>query len=134
MRKLVFALCLLSLPALAGERYLGSIVTNTLSDAGLTERTNVTTAAPFRISPGAQITIQCDVAVYVITDDTTAVTSARGLYLTANEKFPTSVGTQVLSTAATMSDGGTQVTGGIVRVLSTSGNATCRVWERRGNE
>jgi hypothetical protein len=134
MRKLVFALCLLSLPALAGERYLGSIVTNTLSDAGLVERTNASTAAPFRIAPNAKITIQCDVAVYVITDDTAAVTSARGLYLTANEKFPTSVGTQTTFTSATMSDGGTQVTGGIVRVLSTSGNATCRVWERRGNE
>ena len=120
-RLILVAVVLLSLPAIAGERLLGTL-TSTGSDV-----TNATTAVPFFVPPDAKLTVQCDATAYFITDDETAVTSARGLKLGADVLFPTSTGTLVRVTISTQSSA-------VLRVISASGTVNCKVWERRGNE
>lgn len=121
----IFALCLavLAAPALAGERYLGAIV----SAAGA-DTTNDSTATPFLVPSDARITIWCNAAATVITDSRTAVTTTTGVPVSANEKFPTSTGTQVKVVSATAANGGA-----IVRIVGAAA-VTCYVFERRGNE
>lgn len=121
----ILALCLavLAAPALAGERYLGAIV----SAAGA-DTTNDSTATPFLVPSDARITIWCNAAATVITDSRTAVTSTTGMPVGASEKFPTSTGTQVKVVSATAANGGA-----IVRIVG-AGAVTCYVFERRGNE
>lgn len=116
---------LCALPALAGERYLGSIV----SAAGA-DTTNGTTATPFFVAPDSKLTIFCNAAAYVITDTKTAANTGgtSGLPLSSGEKFPTSVGTQTRDTSGTAANGGA-----IVRIAG-AGAVTCYVYERRGNE
>ena len=117
------ALALCALPAFAGERYLGAIVSGAGADT-----TNDSTATPFFIPSDAKITIWCNAAAYLITDTKTAVTSTTGLPVTASEKFPTSTGTQVKVVSATAANGGA-----IVRIVGSSA-VTCYVFERNGRE
>lgn len=125
MKRLIAALCLLSLPAFAGESYLGAIV----SAAGA-DTSNDSTATPFFIPSDAKLTIFCNAAAYVITDSRTAAntTGTNGLPLTASEKFPTSTGTMVKVNSATAANGGA-----IVRIAGAAA-VTCYVYQRRGNE
>jgi hypothetical protein len=130
-RILLVALATTALPAFAGERFLGIIV----SAAGA-DTTNATTAAPFAIPPGAQITMACTAAAFVCAAPlasaptsacTASLTGANpGVPVSANEKFPTSTSTQATVTVA----GSTSST---VRIVGT-GAVNCVVWERRGNE
>lgn len=115
------ALC--ALPALAGEKYLGAIVSGAGADT-----TNGTTATPFLVPSAAKITIWCNAAAYIITDTKTAATSTTALPVTSGEKFPTSTGTQVRDTSGTAANGGA-----IVRIVGSAA-VTCYVFERRGNE
>lgn len=119
--KLLSVLCFLAAPAFAGERLLGTIV----NAAGPAARNNATTAAPFVIPNRALISVQCDVDAYIATDTATA-TSANGVKVFANVLFPTSVG----SSGATVSGTPTAV----VSVLGSAAVATCKVFERMGNE
>lgn len=132
MTRLVLAVVLLLTPAaMAGERFLGIIV----SAAGA-DTTNATTAAPFAIPPGAQITMACTAAAFVCaaplaSSPTAACTVSLaganpGVPVSANEKFPTSTSTQATATIA----GSTSST---VRIVG-AGAVNCVVWERRGNE
>lgn len=126
---LAAAICLSS-TAFAGERYLGTI-TSTGSDT-----TNATTATPFFIPKDAKVTMQCDATAYVLTDSSSAVTSSNGIKLSSDALFPTSTGSLTKDTTATLADGGTNTGygGAIIRVISSSGTVSCKVWERRGNE
>lgn len=125
MKRLLAAFCLLSLPAFAGESYLGAIV----SAAGA-DTSNDSTATPFFIPSDAKLTIFCNSSASVITDSRTAAntTGTNGLPLTANEKFPTSTGTMVKVNSATAANGGA-----IVRIAGAAA-VTCYVYQRRGNE
>jgi len=128
MRTLILLAVLLSFPALAGEKYLGAIV----SAAGA-DTTNDTTATPFFIMPKGKITLWCSAAAYVITDSNSAVTVAGGanpgLPLASGEKFPTSVGAMVrITSSATAANGGA-----VVRIAG-AGAVTCYVYGRTGDE
>lgn len=117
----VLAVCFVGSQSFAGEKYLGTIV----SPDG-TERTNGSTAAPFLVPQSATITIQCTATAYVITDDTTTVTLARGVNLTALQIFLTSTSNQEIIVV------GSQVSA-IVRVAGPAA-VNCTVWTNRGNE
>lgn len=131
MSRLTLLCALVAFPALAGERFLGIIV----SAAGA-DTTNATTAAPFAIPPGAQITMACTATAFVcaapLASSPTAACTASlaganpGVPVSANEKFPTSTSTQATVTVA----GSTSST---VRIVGTAA-VNCVVWERRGNE
>ena len=127
MRNLLLAVAVcFALPAFAGEKYLGVIVSGAGADT-----TNDSTATPFFVPKDTKLTIFCNAAAYVITDTRTAATTAgtNGLPLTANEKFPTSTGSQVpVISSATAANGGA-----IVRIAGAAA-VTCWVYERRGNE
>lgn len=114
-------------PALAGEIYLGTIVS---TDAGSVN--NGTTATPFYVNPQALLTVQCDGGANVITDQAT-VTSTTGILLNAGQALPTSNnGPHNL----TLRDAGIQPNAGIVAVKPVTGASTvgCAVWSRKGNE
>lgn len=116
---LALLLCL-SLPATAGEnKYLGAIV---VSGSSLT---NITTAAPFAIPPGAQITINCDAAVRVLVDNFSTANSGatKGVPVAASTNFPTSVGRYLALLNGSQS-----------AVIAVIGTATCDVWQRSGTE
>lgn len=121
-------------PVHAGERYLGSIVSSAGADT-----TNATTATPFYVGPGSKITLWCSATAYVLTDTTTAVTTGAGSNpgqpLTASEKFPTSVGTQIRFTSTLLSDAGVSPANGgaIVRIMGPAA-VTCHVYARSGTE
>lgn len=120
-KKILLLAALITSPAFAGEKFLGTIV----SAAGA-DTTNATTAAPFVIPPSSTITIQCTATAYVITDDTTAVTSARGVNLTALQLFLTSTSNQeIVVVSSTVS--------AIVRIAGPAA-VNCTVWTNRGNE
>lgn len=125
MKRLTALLCLLSLPAFAGETYLGAIV----SAAGA-DTSNDSTATPFLIPSDAKLTVVCNASAYVITDSRSAATTngTNGLPLSSGEKFPTSTGTLVKVVSATAANGGA-----IVRIAG-AGAVTCWVYQRRGNE
>lgn len=117
MRNAVIAACLLALPASAGERYLGTIVATTTKN-------NTDTASPFGIPAGAKLSIQCDATAYVLVcanSTSCSATTTNGIKVSADQLFTTS---------APSSSGGA----GYVAVLSASGTANCRVFERAGNE
>ena len=122
---LAVMLSLCALPAFAGERYLGAIVSGAGADT-----TNNSTATPFFVPSDAKLTIFCNAAAYIITDSNSAATTAgtNGLPVTSGEKFPTSTGTQVKVVSATAANGGA-----LVRIAGASA-VTCWVYERRGNE
>lgn len=120
---LLATLALFATPALAGERYLGAIVSGAGADT-----TNGSTASPFFISSSAKITIWCNAAAALITDSRTALTLTTGLPVSANEKFPTSTGATVKDTSGTAAQGGA-----IVRIVGAAA-VTCYVFERSGTE
>lgn len=122
MRKLLaLGLLLAVTPAKAGESaYLGAIV---VSGSSLT---NLTTAAPFAIPPGAFLTINCTAAVNLLTDSTVATSSGanKGLPVPANTNFPTSVGRKLLA----------RLNGLDTAQIAIIGTGTCDVWQRSGQE
>lgn len=127
-RALLAFLALSAAPALAGETYLGSIVSGAGADT-----TNGSTASPFKIPQGARLTIACTAAGFVAVDTTAAVTNLAGanpgIPLVANERFATTVG------ARGPTVGGTTVaaSGAIVRI-SGAAAVTCVIWAREGTE
>lgn len=125
MRYLFALVALLSLPAFAGERLLGTIVS-----AGGADTTNSTTASPFYIPSDTKLTIWCNATGFVITDTTTAASATNAMPVSALEKFPTSTGTQVKFSTAL----GNAAAGGAIARIFGAAAITCYVFERRGNE
>ncbi len=138
--KNIFLVVLLSLPAFAGERLLGSIV----SAAGA-DTTNATTATPFAVPPETKLTIQCSAATSICMNSSTTCTLAGtttnpGVAVSAApDKLPTSAGTGDLTTTsgAAVSPPKTVVVAGkksvTVRIVA-SGASTCNVYARNGDE
>ena len=138
--KTFLALCLISLPVLAGERLLGSIV----SAAGA-DTTNATTATPFAIAPEAKLTIQCTVTTSICVSSSTTCTLAGtttnpGVAVgAAPDKLPTSANTGDLTTTsgAAVSPPRTVVVAGkrsvTVRIVASAAS-TCNVFSRNGDE
>lgn len=128
MKRILALTLLLSLPATAGERYIGKIV----SAAGA-DTSNASTATPFYIPPGARVTLWCNASAYVLTDTTVAVTDGTGanpgMPLTSSEKFPTSVGVQVRQPPI----GAASDNGAIIRIMGGAA-VTCFVYDRKGDE
>lgn len=119
MRKILLLLAVLIVTqAFAGERSLGVLVSTG------TSVTNATTAAPFTVPTGAKISIQCDAIAWIIIGDSvqgaTATTSVTGasVKVAADQLFLTS----------------TSVQQDRIAMISASGTANCRVFERKGNE
>lgn len=129
MRNLALALALVSLPCLAGEEYLGAIV----SAAGA-DTTNATTAAPFVVPFGTQLTLYCTAAANVCTDTSTTCTTLGGAYagvpVAATTVFPTST-KRAVSSAATVTI--SSAPSAVVRIVGAAA-VTCYVWKRDGNE
>lgn len=117
----ILAVCFIGSQSFAGELFLGRIV----SAAGA-DTTNATTAAPFVVPQSQTITIQCDAIAYVITDDSTAVSATRGVYLTARQLFLTSTSNQEIVVVSS------QVSA-VVRIAGPAA-VNCIVWSNRGNE
>lgn len=110
----------LGLSARAGEnRYLGAIV---VSGASLT---NLTTAAPFAIPPGAKLTVNCGAAVNMLVDNlsTAASGATKGVPIPASTNWPTSCGRALGNVSAVPSC-----------VIAVIGTATCGFWLRDGTE
>lgn len=125
MRLFLASLCLLlAVPAHAGENaYLGAVV---VSGSSLT---NLTTAAPFFIPPGAKVTVNCTAAMQYLADNLSVATTGatKGLSIPATTNFPTSVG---------KAKGNIAINGvnSQSAVLAFIGTGTCDVWLRDGNE
>lgn len=119
---------LTSAPALAGEAYLGAIVSGAGADT-----TNGSTAAPFLIPRGAKLTLYCTAAALICTDTTSACTvlggAQPGVPWDALKLFPTSVRTDIAAPTITISSQASA----IVRIVG-AGAVTCYVWQRYGNE
>ena len=105
---------LLSTPAHAGDRLLGTIVATTTKN-------NSDTATPFTVQAGARISVQCDAAAHVATATGTTCTAT-----TSNVKVGAD---QLYDTSVTASG-----TTGCVAAVAVTGTANCRVYEREGNE
>jgi len=121
----------LPLPALAGENnWLGAII----SDGGTAS--NWATTTPFPIPPGAKVTMVCTAAANILTDRTKTSNGTtgdvKGLPITANTIFPTSVGKGLVQ----FGDGGTGalVSSGLIAVMGTASSTLCDVWIRQGGE
>lgn len=128
MKALTLAFVLAAMPALAGEVFLGTIV----SAAGA-DTTNGSTAAPFTIkTAGTRVSIQCNATAYIAVDDLTAVTSARGVTVAAGTLFLTKIDMPTR-------DGVSQkivistVLSGVIRIAGPAA-VTCNVWSRKGDE
>lgn len=140
MKTVLSLLILTALPAFAGERLLGSIV----SAAGA-DTTNATTATPFAIAPETKLTIQCTAATSICVSSSTTCTLAGtttnpGVAVgAAPDKLPTSANTGDLTTTsgAAVSPPRTVVVAGkrsvTVRIVA-SGASTCNVFSRNGGE
>jgi hypothetical protein len=128
---LAVTVCLLSLSAHAGEKYLGKIVSGAGADTS-----NETTASPFYIGKGAKLTLVCNAAALICVDTTTACTATAGsnpgLPVSASEKFPTSVGQVGISTFPTATTGAA-AGGAVVRIFGSAA-VTCDVFSRDGQE
>lgn len=123
MIKYFAAILSLCIPAIshADERYLGKIVSGAGADT-----TNGSTAAPFIVPTAQPISIQCTAAAYVITDDTTAVDTDRGIHVSANQFLTTKTSTfNTIIVTSTVS--------AIIRIAGPAA-VTCSVWTRRGDE
>jgi len=115
------ALVLLPRVAAAGENTHVGVITAAGSSIN-----NLTTAVPFRIPPGAKVTLYCTAAMQVLVDNTavsTGTTGTKGVPIAATTLFPTSVG------RANGSIGGTTTA-----VIAVIGTGSCDVWLRDGNE
>jgi hypothetical protein len=123
LRLLPLFLLLAAPLARAGEnRHLGSIV---VAGASLT---NVSTAVPFRIPPGAYLTINCSAAVQMLTDATlvsVGTLGTKGVPVPALTNFPTSVGQAKSSISGTPT--------AVIAFIGTAA-VTCDVWARLGTE
>lgn len=125
MLKLLRLALLLSLvssaPGVAGENlFLGTI---TVSGSSLT---NLTTAVPFKIPGGSKLTIYCDAAVRILTDNPSVAASGanKGLPVAASVYFPTSVGRE----SAVLSPGQNTA------LVAVIGTGNCDFWQRAGTE
>lgn len=119
MRKSLLLLSvLLAIQTEAAETSLGLMISTG------TAVTNATTATPFTVPKGAKLSIQCDAIAYVKVGDSvqgvTATASATGssVKLAADQLFLTS----------------TSQDQDRISMISASGTANCRVFERRGTE
>jgi len=131
MTRVLLLSVLVALPALAGERFLGIIVSGAGADT-----TNATTAAPFAIPKGQKITLACTAAVFICAEPlasspTAACTASLaganpGVPWTANVPFPTSTSTMNGTTVAS-------TTSAIVRIVGAAA-VNCVVWLRAGTE
>ena len=137
MKRFVLLLAVLSMPALAGERILGEIV----SAAGA-DTTNASTAVPFAIPPNTKFTIACNAAANICTSSTTACTDIGGanpgLPVVAKEKLPQSTNAANSATVAKRAVRSTdRIVAGtkssIVRIFGAAA-VTCTVWSRSGDE
>lgn len=142
MHRLALFALLLALPAHAGEKHLGMIV----SVAGA-DTTNETTATPFFIPKGAKLTMVCNGTAYICVDTTTSCASTvgsdggskPGMPVTSGEKFPTSTGlpgSSSFPTATGTGGGGGSLTpagGAVIRIFGT-GAVACDVFSREGSE
>lgn len=102
---------LVSLPALAADSYLGTIVS-----AG-TSVTNASTATPFTVK-GNAIAVQCDAASYVLASagtSATAVTSSNGVKLAADALYDIDFASSLTR---------------FVAIIPVSGSANCKVFAR----
>lgn len=114
MRNAILVACLLSLPAVAGERYLGTI-------SATTAKNNTDTASPFEIPASAKLSVQCSAAAHILVcrnASSCTATTTNGIKVAADALFMTS--------SPASSDGK-----GYVSVVGT---ADCRIFERAGNE
>ena len=140
MKHVILTALLFSLPAFAGERLLGSIV----SVAGA-DTTNATTSTPFAIAPETKLTIQCTVTTSICVSSSTTCTLAGtttnpGVAVgPAPDKLPTSANTGDLTTTsgAAVSPPKTVVVAGkrsvTVRIVASAAS-TCNVYSRNGDE
>lgn len=121
--RLVAVLSFLAFPAVAGENiHLG---TATMTGASIT---NLTTAVPFKIPPGAYLTVRCSADVQMLADSLTVSASTlgtKGLTVPASTNFPTSSGRALA-----------QLSTGPTAVFALIGTAavTCDFWQRTGTE
>lgn len=114
MRRLLFAVCLVASPAMAAERYLGTIVATTAKN-------NTDTATPFTIPASAKLSIQCDAAANVLVCQnlaTCTATTTNGIKVAADQLFTSS----------------TPSSSAGLGYVSVVGTANCRVFERSGTE
>lgn len=117
MRRVFLAALLLSMPAAAGEKYIGTLVATSSVN-------NSTTATPFNIPSNQKLSIQCDAIAYVLVCSSTTgctATSTNGVKLAADALFQTSTPSTTTGAA-------------YVAALSASGTANCRVFTRAGTE
>ena len=153
MRKILTTLALLAgvaaagyaLTAIAGEQYLGTIY---VMDAGSVDNIFPRDGGAF-VARG-KVSIQPDVNAYVCVDRRTC-TSGVGVYVPANQLFPTALLAPVQYRGWALTDGGctglcdtladggttpaTAITTGVVSVIPVTGvSATVKVFDRRGDE
>ena len=129
MRASLLTVVLLSLPALAGETYLGSIVSGAGADT-----TNATTATPFNVPKGSKLTLYCTAAGNVCVDQSAPCATSPGygfgLPVAASSYLPTST-----SKSKPLTDtSGTAAAGGAVLRIAGAAAVTCHVFLREGNE
>ena len=119
---------LTSAPALAGEEYLGIIISGTGADT-----TNSSTATPFVIPAGSKITANCNAAAYFCTDTANACTatggSQPGVPVASGVNFPTSTRAEGNPPTTTVSGKRSS----IVRIFGAAA-VSCTIWIRNGNE
>ena len=127
LRLSLLSLALAAAPAVAGERYIGKII----SAAGA-DTTNATTAVPFVVPFSQKITVWCDGPAYVAVDTATASSSTSGaLPVDAREKLPTSTGSRGGGGAVVVSISG--VSSAVVRISGPAA-VTCYLSTRLGTE
>jgi len=117
MRHLLLAACLIASPALAGEKYIGTLVATSSVN-------NSTTATPFAVPSNQKLSVQCDAVAYILICSTTTgctATSTNGVKVAADALFTTSTPSTTTGSA-------------YVAALSSSGTANCRVFTRSGTE
>jgi hypothetical protein len=138
MKRFLSLLILVALPALAGERLLGTIV----SAAGA-DTTNATTAVPFAIPPNTKLTITCTAAANICANSSTACTALAGansgVPVVSGVPFPTSANSGDLTTTAGAAVGPprTVVVAGKKSVtfrIFGAAAVSCVVWARNGDE
>ena len=132
MRHLLVAVSLLALPSIAGEKYLGAIVSGAGADT-----TNDSTATPFYIPPGAKLTLNCTAAANVCVDTNSTCTllgsGNPGLPVAASTNFPTNTAVTPTPDAVKVSSGTAANGGALVRIVGSAA-VTCYVWKRQGGE
>jgi hypothetical protein len=122
----VFLALTLGVYAEAGEnKYLG-VLTSTGTSVN-----NTSTAVPFVVPAGAQLTLFCDTANarYLSDQSSTAASGAtKGAPIPSQTLFPTSVG------GIKANLGTTSTPTAWIALISTSGTTNCDVWARSGTE